>query len=278
MLGDVAVAVNPEDERYRQSGRQARAAAAHRPHDPGDRRRLRRPGVRHRLREDHAGARFQRLPGRAAPRPGADQHPHAGCEDQRQRAGGLPRPRPLRGAQARARRSAGAGAAGVGEAAQAQGAALRAHRRDRRADAHRPVVRAHGRARQARPGSGRPRRGQVLPRALDHHLQPLAREHPGLVHLAPALVGTPDPGLVRRGGQRLRRPQRGGSPRQARLAPHASRRTAARQRRARHLVLLGAGAVHLARLARARRATWTCSCPPRCWSPASTSSSSGSPG
>ena len=31
------------------------------PHDPGHRRRLRRPRIRHRLREDHAGARLQRL-------------------------------------------------------------------------------------------------------------------------------------------------------------------------------------------------------------------------
>ena len=35
-------------------------------------------------------------------------------------------------------------------------------------------------------------------RALGQHLQPVDEEHPGLVHLAPALVGPPDPGLVRR--------------------------------------------------------------------------------
>ncbi len=50
--------------------RQARAAAAHRAHHPGDRRRLRRPRLRHRLREDHAGARLQRLRGRPAPQAG----------------------------------------------------------------------------------------------------------------------------------------------------------------------------------------------------------------
>ena len=42
MLGDVAVAVNPDDERYSRADRQAGHAAADRPHDPGDRRRLRR--------------------------------------------------------------------------------------------------------------------------------------------------------------------------------------------------------------------------------------------
>ena len=63
MLGDVAVAVHPDGRALPAPRRQAGRAAAHRPHDPGHRRRLRRPGVRHRLREDHAGARLQRLPG-----------------------------------------------------------------------------------------------------------------------------------------------------------------------------------------------------------------------
>ena len=44
-----------------------------RPHHPDHRRRLRRPRFRHRLREDHAGARFQRLRGRHAPRAAADR-------------------------------------------------------------------------------------------------------------------------------------------------------------------------------------------------------------
>ena len=39
----------------------ARAAAARRPRDPDHRRRLRRSELRHRLREDHPGARLQRL-------------------------------------------------------------------------------------------------------------------------------------------------------------------------------------------------------------------------
>ena len=64
MLGDVAVAVNPDDERYRDLVGKTRHAAADRPHDSGHRRRLRRPRVRHRRREDHAGARLQRLAGR----------------------------------------------------------------------------------------------------------------------------------------------------------------------------------------------------------------------
>ena len=90
------------------------------------------------------------------------------------------------------------------------------------------------------------RRREVLSRALDHDLQPLAGEHPGLVHLAPALVGPPDPGLVRRGRQHLRRAQRGRSQ--------------------------GAGAARRATAARSR-ATTTCSIPgsrrPWCRSPRS---------
>ena len=52
--------------------RQAADAAADRAHDPGHRRRLRRPRIRHRLRQDHAGARLQRLADRPAPRARAD--------------------------------------------------------------------------------------------------------------------------------------------------------------------------------------------------------------
>ena len=48
------------------------------------------------------------------------------------------------------------------------------------------------------------RRGELRARELGQHLQPVDEQHPGLVHLAPAVVGPPDPGLVRRGRQRLR--------------------------------------------------------------------------
>ncbi len=53
--------------------RQERDSAAARPGDPGDRRRLRRPRIRHRGGEDHAGPRLQRLRGRQAPRPRTHQ-------------------------------------------------------------------------------------------------------------------------------------------------------------------------------------------------------------
>ena len=98
----------------------------------------------------------------------------------------------------------GAGPAGRGEEAQADGAALRAHRPDRRADAHRPVVRGHHEAggrwqehRAAGDRGGGLRRGEVRARAMGQHLPPVDEQHPGLVHQPPAVVGPPDPGLVR---------------------------------------------------------------------------------
>ena len=71
-------------------------------------------------------------------------------------------------------------------------------------DAHRAahlaaVVLRHGRAGQAG-DRVRARRPRALPpgEAVDRRLPRLAREHPPLVRLAPALVGPPDPGLVPR--------------------------------------------------------------------------------
>ena len=96
----------------------------------------------------------------------------------------------------------------------------------------------------ARPGDrrGEGRDDQVPSgEALDRRVPELAREHPALVHLAAALVGTPAAGLVpRRGDVRGReRPGR--------------RRLGARPGRARHLVLLGPVAVRDARLAECDR-------------------------
>ena len=83
------------------------------------------------------------------------------------------------------------------------------------------------------------RRDQVPPReALDRRVPELAREHPPVVHLAPALVGPPAAGLVPR-----RRDVRG--------RDRARRRgLGARSGRARHLVLVRPLAVRHARLAR----------------------------
>jgi hypothetical protein len=63
MLGDTAVAVNPERPALPGADRQVRRAAAGWPPHPDHRGRLlrRRYGIRHRLRENHPGPRFQRL-------------------------------------------------------------------------------------------------------------------------------------------------------------------------------------------------------------------------
>ena len=127
----------------------------------------------------------------------------------------------------------------------------------------------------------RERTHPVRPEELGEDLFRLAREHRALVRFAPALVGAPDPGLVRAGRRRLR-PKRGGSARTPGRAAdtdgEASRRCAAGRRRARHLVLLGAVAVLDARLAGQDAGAASATIRPTCSSPASTSSSSGSPG
>ena len=69
MLGDTAVAVHPEDERYAALvGRAKVRAAAGRARDPDRRRRVLRSREGLGRGEDHAGARLQRLRGRQAPR------------------------------------------------------------------------------------------------------------------------------------------------------------------------------------------------------------------
>ena len=69
ILGDTAVAVHPDDARYRGAGRPARAHPVRRARRADHRRRRRRPRVRDRRREDHAGPRPGRLRDRQAPRP-----------------------------------------------------------------------------------------------------------------------------------------------------------------------------------------------------------------
>ena len=221
MLGDVAVAVNPRTSVYKHLiGKRGSCRLTARPF-PSSPTTTSIQEVRHRGGEDHAGARLQRLPGRPAPRPRADQRSSRSMRRINDSA-----PAKYRGLDRFEARKQACGPrrlykkiSSVGKALQAARAALGPHRRDRRADAHRPVVRE--RWRQASPATparrGGKGRGEVLPRALDQDLQPVAREHPGLVHLAPALVGPPDPGLVRRRREHLRRARSEGRSQSARL-------------------------------------------------------------
>ena len=73
MLGDVAVAVHPENEKLKHLIGKTRDPAAGRPPHSDRRRRLRRSGEGHRRGEDHAGARLQRLRGRQAAQSAAGQ-------------------------------------------------------------------------------------------------------------------------------------------------------------------------------------------------------------
>ena len=102
MLADTAVAVHPDDERYRAPDRQDRDPAARRARAADHRRRLRQARVRHRRAEDHARPRPERLRDRPPPRPPGDQRDRRGRpHDRRGR-------RALRGADGRrgaARRS-----------------------------------------------------------------------------------------------------------------------------------------------------------------------------
>ena len=101
---------------------------------------------------------------------------------------------------------------------------------------------------------------------VDRRLPRLAREHPPLEHLAPALVGPPAAGLVpRRRDLRRHRAARG-------------RGLGARPGRARHLVLVRSVAVRHARLAARDRPSCALSTRPTSSRPPATSSSSGSRG
>ena len=175
MLGDGAVAVHPDDERYKHLvGKMVRAAAGRAP-DPDHRRRIFRSGERHRRGQDHAGARLQRLRGRQRHRDtglSSSSQLNGGLinlftprsEDERELPAAISRARPLRGAQAHRRRSRSAGAARQDRATHPRGAARRPLRRGDRAVSHRAVVRQRqeaGRSRRsprcarARPSSSR---------------------------------------------------------------------------------------------------------------------------
>ena len=144
-------------------------------------------------------------------------------------------------------------------------------RADRAAGLDAVVLRRRRAWRRRRSTAVRDGRLRAGARDLGEDLGALAGEHQALVHLAPALVGAPDPGLVRRG--RAAASWRTTSRR--RRAPGRHRPADPGPRRARHLVLLGASG--RSRPSAGRRTPPTCapSIRPTCWSPASTSSSSG---
>ena len=200
------------------------------------------------MREDHTGARLQRFQGRAAAWSGKHQHIQPGCDPECQCAGGLSWPRPLCGAQKDPRGPSLPGPARIRKTLPPSRPEIRPHGRNRRTDAHRPMVHEHGIPGEAGPqcrcGRGRP----VLSGPLDRRLQPLAGKHPGLVHFAPTLVGASDSCMVWNLRRIVCREKRGRSPGQGRPTG-LQRPDYPRQRCSRHVVLLGAGSLHLAGMA-----------------------------
>ena len=122
---------------------------------------------------------------------------------------GLSRPRPLRGARANRRRSRSRRPPRQDRGAHPDGAASRPLRRRHRAVADRPVVLRRRGAGRAGDRGGRGRAHPVRAAAMGEHVLRVDAQHPALVHLAPIVVGPPDPGLVRAGRRGLRRRDRG---------------------------------------------------------------------
>ena len=141
-----------------------------------------------------------------------------------------------------------------------------------RAVADRPMVCRRRNAGQAGDRGGPLGRHQRRARDLEEDLVQLAREHPALVRVAPAVVGSSDPGLVRRGRQGLRRGNRRGG----------ARRRPATSRCARTTTCSTPGSARPCGRSRpsagpSRPRTSSAITPMTCSSPASTSSSSGMP-
>ena len=158
MLGDTAVAVHPDDERYKDVvGKTAvLPLLGTRAQDRGGR--ARRPGIRHRRPQDHAGARPHRLRhrphARARVRPGhRPGRPHHRGRRPVRGAGGRGGRRARRRGPARARR------AREGRGLPAQRRHLRPLRHAHRAADQRAVVHGHGRAQE--PATDVVREGKV---------------------------------------------------------------------------------------------------------------------
>ena len=201
MLADTAVAVNPDDERYRAPRRQDGDPAARRARAADHRRRLRQDRLRHRRAEDHARPRPQRLRDRPPPRPAGDHRHRRGRPHDR---GGR---RALRRADGRARR-----ARRSSPRSSARGRDPRDASRTRTTVPFSPPLRRARSSRSSRCSGScawtsspspaieavRDGRVRIHPESQSRALPRLAGEHPPVVHLAPAVVGPPDPGLVPR--------------------------------------------------------------------------------
>ena len=298
MLGDTAVAVHPGRRALQAPDRQARAMLPLVDRlIPDRRRRICRSGEGHRRGEDHAGARLQRFRGRPAARAADDQRARRrGAHDDKAHSGQLP---------AATRRDSSSMASIASRRASDRRAAGGAAACSRRSSRTRTCVPYGDRSgvviepcltdqwyvdakTLARAGDRRGARAARRRSCRRTGRRPISTgwttSSPGASR-GQLVVGASDPGLVRR-----RTARSSSRPKRRRRRAHDGRRTRRPLRRARRV--------------RSRRATRTCSTPgsprrcgrsrrsagrtrrrssrattrPTCWSPASTSSSSGSPG
>ena len=239
MLGDTGVAVHPDDDRYRHLvgkhvilplvGRRIPIVADDYS-DPEKGSGAVKVTPAHDFNDFEIGKRHN-LPQISVLRPGrlhgAGRQRGLSARPARGRAGvcaGTARRRTLRCAQDHRVAAGGFRLPREDRAEHPHGAAWRPLGRRDRAVSHRPVVcrRAHAGAAGDRGGALGPH--QVRARELGADLFRVDGEHPALVHLAPALVGSSDSRLVRARRQGVRRRDRGGSgqPR-ARLLRRAGR-------------------------------------------------------
>ena len=249
MLGDTAVAVHPDDERYTALVGKTVRPAADGPADSRHRRRLRRPEVRDGRREGHARARPERLRGGQAPRPRArDRRHRLRRKDDEGRGRRVRGPRPGRGAEEGPPRTSTRRAC-----AAARSRHLVPLARCQRCDTVlEPLVSIQwfvkiGPLADKAVAATEPGRDGVHARALEEDVRRVDEEHPRLVRLAPALVGARDPGVVLRGRARHRPEPGDGRPRPR--AARAGSGAHARPRRLRHVVLVVAHAALGPRLA-----------------------------
>ena len=245
MLADVAVAVHPDDERYRDLRRQGGRRPLRRAPCPGHRRRSRRAGVRHRRAQDHARPRSDRLRDRPRPRPARADRDRPRRAHERRGAGDLAGKTQQEAGEARPRLADATTACSRSGSSyrHAVGSCERCHTRIE------PLISLQWWCAMEEPRQPALARGARAPRPLPPRVaapvrDPLARGDPRLVHLAPALVGPPAADLVLPGRARHLCVAAAGRVRRVRLG-----RARARPGRARHLVLVRAVALRDARLA-----------------------------
>ncbi len=200
-------------------------------------------------------------------------HRRSGVRARPGRAGPVRRPHRHR------RRTGTAGAAGEDRAARQPGAAWRPRRRAGRAVADHAMVLQRRRTGEAGDRGGGNRQDRVRAEAMGEHVLRLDARHPAVVHLAPIVVGASHPGLVRPGRLRLRRQGRGGCG-----APGAGDITDATKTLVQDEDVLdtwfSSALWPFSTLGWPEKTQGSCALLSRatCWSPASTSSSSGWPG